>query len=109
MSCGVKDSKELLHEYLALLQREDRFRDTLVDHAYQRAFDLLVIETWTYDEDVIAKSGFPIMDAMNLLANVHNKRCLESLKRQVEALINDLPDELQETIGRRLRERGDVI
>jgi hypothetical protein len=79
--------RELFHEYLRLLQRTAGFRDTLLEMKYQDAFDLLVTEAWHSEENAILTTELPsIMDAMNLLANISNKRIFETLRKTVEEL-----------------------
>jgi len=86
--------RELFQEYLQLLQRSTGFRDTLLKLEHKEAFDLLLEETWNWDEDAIVNSGVPcIMDTLNLVANIHLKRrnekqreILEQLEREIKKL-----------------------
>lgn len=83
---GRKDlsPRELFQEYLALLKRESGFRDTLINIECREAFDKLLEEAWLYNEDAIVKAGIPcIMDALILLANIHNKKNLEDIKKKI--------------------------
>ncbi|UCH37282.1 MAG: hypothetical protein JSV76_06285 [Candidatus Bathyarchaeota archaeon] len=81
------EKRELFHEYLRLLQRTAGFRDTLLEVKYQNAFDRLVIEAWHSEENAILTTEIPsIMDTLNLLANISNKRIFEMLQKTVEDL-----------------------
>jgi hypothetical protein len=81
------EKRELFHEYLRLLQRTAGFRDTLLEIKYQNAFDLLVTEAWCSEENAILTTEIPsIMDALNLLANISNKRIFERLRKTAEDL-----------------------
>ena len=88
-------TRELLHEYLALLCREDRFRDTLIDIQHQYAFDRLLEDTWRPNEDILIRLGLPVMDALNLVTSIHNQRRLEVLHQKLETLIYRLPSTTQ--------------
>jgi hypothetical protein len=96
-------TRELLNEYLALLCREGRFRDTLLDSQHQFAFDCLLEDTWWPNEDVIVSLGLPIMDALNLITSIHNHRRLATLHQKLDDLIRRLPSELQTQYQQRLR------
>jgi hypothetical protein len=79
--------KELFQEYIQLLKRTTGFRDTLIDVEHKKAFDLLLKEAWFYDEDAISKTGIPsILDVLNLLASIHNKRSNEKLRKKLVEL-----------------------
>ena len=79
--------KELFQEYIQLLKKEAGFRDTLIDVEHKKAFDLLLKEAWPYDEDAISRTGIPsILDVLNLLANIHNKRSTEKLRKKIVKL-----------------------
>jgi hypothetical protein len=79
--------KELFQEYIQLLKRTTGFRDTLIDVEHKKAFDLLLKETWSYDEDAISRTGIPsILDVLNLLASIHNKRSNEKLRKKLVEL-----------------------
>ena len=79
--------RALYQEYMQLLKRETGFRDTLMDMEHQKAFDLLCEEVWPYDEDLMAKAGGPgVMDALNLLANIHIKHSTEELRKKLAEL-----------------------
>jgi hypothetical protein len=96
-------TRELLNEYLALLCREDRFRDTLLDLQHQFAFDCLLEDTWWPNEDVIVSLGLPIMDALNLITCIHNHQRLAALHQKLDDLICRLPSALQTQYQQRLR------
>jgi hypothetical protein len=95
-------TRELLHEYLALLCKEDRFRDTLLDPRHQHAFDCLLEDTWWPNEDVILSLGLPIMDAVNLITSIHNQRRLIVLRQKLDDLISRLSPTLQARYWQRL-------
>jgi hypothetical protein len=79
--------KELFQEYIQLLKRTAGFRETLIDVEHRKAFDLLLKEAWPYDEYAISSTEIPgILDVLNLLANVHNKRSNEKLRKKIVEL-----------------------
>ena len=100
-SCAT--TRELLNEYLALLCRENRFRDTLIDSRHQFAFDCLLEDTWWPNEDVIISLGLPIMDALNLITSIDNQRRLATLRKRLDDLTCRLPSTLQTQYQQRLR------
>lgn len=63
-----------------------KFRPALRDPGHQRAFDELVA-VWAGESAAMSMSGLPlILDAMNLLANVHNRAEVERLEFGLERL-----------------------
>lgn len=97
--------RELFHEYLRLLQRTAGFRDTLLEIKYQNAFDRLVTEAWRFEENAILTTDIPsIMDALNLLANISNKRVFEMLQKKAEDLEQKL-DAIQRRSSEKLVNR----
>ena len=69
------------------MEKESGFRDTLIDVEHKKAFDLLLKEAWPTDENAISKTEIPsILDVLNLLANVHNKRSNEKLRKKLVEL-----------------------
>ena len=95
-------TRELLNEYFALLCREDRFRDTLIDSQHQFAFDCLLEDIWWPNEDAIVSLGLPIIDTLNLITSLHNHRRLATLRQKLDDLIHRLPLALQTQYQQRL-------
>ena len=64
--------------------RKNSFYKTLSDPNHQQAFDQLLKEAWSREGAAMANSGIPyILDIINLMASVHNKRCVEELRKLV--------------------------
>lgn len=59
-----------------------RFQNALLDLNHRGAFNLLLKQAWSAEGQAMANSGVPcVLDAMNLMANVENQRCVEELRR----------------------------
>lgn len=64
--------------------RNNSFYKTLLDPKHKQAFDQLLKEAWSQEGAAMTNSGIPyILDILNLMASVHNKRCIEELKKLV--------------------------
>ena len=63
------------------------FRGALIDNSHRAAFDLLLKDAWESEQAAMANSNIPVViDRMNLLtANVHNRKLLDALLREVQA------------------------
>ena len=76
--------RQLYLEYVKRLKRQSGFQDTLLDPDHRRAFDLLLKEAWSAENAAMANAGIPcITDIMNLMANVHNTKCIEDLRQKI--------------------------
>ena len=51
---------------------------------HREAFNLLVL-AWCSEDTAMANAIIPcVLDNMNLLANVHNKKCIEELRKRIK-------------------------
>ena len=77
----------LLQRQLEELTRSGGFQNTLLDVGHTQAFDSLIREAWSPEDAALSHAGIPhILDVLNLMANVHTKKCLEELEGQIQAL-----------------------
>ena len=59
------------------------FQNSLLSLEHKRAFDLLLKGAWSVENVAMANSGVPsILDILNLMANVHNKKSIEALREK---------------------------
>lgn len=59
----------------------------LKDPEYQKAFDQLLREAWSAESAAMSQSGiYCITDILNLMANVHNRKCIEEVKSRIKEL-----------------------
>jgi hypothetical protein len=78
------------------LKESSGFQDTLISREHKKAFDLLLKDAWSAEDAAMANSGIPcVMDALNLMANVHNKKCVEELRRKLQELERVLKENLE--------------
>ena len=62
------------------------YRGALIDNSHRAAFDLLLRDAWESEQAAMANSNIPVViDRMNLTANVHNRKLLDALLREVQA------------------------
>ena len=84
------------------------YRTTLIDSSHRTAFDLLLTDAWEAEQAAMANANIPVLiDRMNLTANVHNRKLLDGLMREIrirEAKLKELQAELtllKERLGAR--------
>ena len=84
------------------------FQNALLDLNHREAFNLLLKEAWSAEGHAMSNSTVPVtLDVMNLMANVHNKKCVEELRkalREKEEKIRELEDRVERL--ERLAEAG---
>lgn len=74
------------------------FQRTLLDKDNRDAFDLL-IRAWYSEDTAMSNANIPcVLDNMNLLANVHNKKCIEQLCKEAQEIDKRI-FELEQRIG----------
>src|SRR5712692_307694 len=77
-------ARQLYQETIDDLRRF--YRTTLMDSSHRAAFDLLLKDAWESEQAAMANSNIPVViDRMNLTANVHNRKLLDALLREVQA------------------------
>lgn len=88
--------RQLLQRQIEELRRSNGFQNTLIDLEHKRAFDLLLQEAWSAEGAAMSNSSVPcILDILNLMANIHNKKCAEALRRkciELEKRLKELED-----------------
>jgi hypothetical protein len=58
------------------------FQNTLLDLNNREAFNSLLKEAWSPEGHAMANSGVPcVLDAMNLMANVNNRKAIDEMHR----------------------------
>src|SRR5438552_3094338 len=86
------------------------YRGALIDSSHRTAFDLLLRDAWESEQAAMANSNIPVViDRMNLTANVHNRKLLDALLREVqakEAAFKKINAELAELKGRKKSTQG---
>jgi len=77
------------------------FYKALLDPDYREAFNLLV-RAWCSEDTAMSLVLIPcVLDNMNLMANVHNKKCIEELGKRINDEILELErrmDELEKVV-----------
>jgi hypothetical protein len=83
------------------LRRSNGFQNTLLDLSHKEALDSLIEQAWSPEGAAMSNSGIPcVLDVLNLMANVHNKKTSEALCRRIEELekrLNDLSEKESRT------------
>ncbi|MEE8571177.1 MAG: hypothetical protein V3S97_09335 [Candidatus Bathyarchaeia archaeon] len=78
------------------LKESSAFQNTLISREHKKAFNLLLKDAWSAEDVAMANSGIPcVMDALNLMANVHNKKCVEELRQKLQELESVLKENLE--------------
>jgi len=90
--------RQLFESQVEELKRD--FQNALLDLNHRGAFDLLLKEAWSAEGHAMSNSKVPVtLDAMNLMANVHNKKRVEELRRALEERIRELEDRMERLEG----------
>jgi hypothetical protein len=83
--------RQLYDEVMSELRTE--LQGAFVDLGHKKAFDLL-IKAWSTEQAAMGNSTLPtVCDKLNILANVHNRKLIESLLNQLkekDTIIQDL-------------------
>ncbi len=63
------------------------FQNTLLDLGHKEAFDSLIRDAWTAEDHALSNARVPtVLDVLNLMANVHNQKCVNSLSRELKEI-----------------------
>jgi hypothetical protein len=84
---------------ISKLRSGQGFRNSLLDLNHKNAFDLLLQEVWGPEHAAMSNSNMLTVDALNLTANVHNRKLIELLMRKIlvqEKQIDDLRKMIEE-------------
>jgi hypothetical protein len=74
------------------------FYRALLDPAHREAFNLLV-RAWCSEDTAMANAFIPcVVDNMNLLANVHNRKCMEELRKRTKE-VNEKVLQMEERLA----------
>jgi hypothetical protein len=89
--------RQLYDEVLSELRTE--LQGAFVDLGHKRAFDLLM-KAWGAEQAAMGNSTLPtVCDKLNVVANVHNRKLIESLVNQLkekDTIIQDLENKIIE-------------
>jgi len=85
--------KQKFQKQIDELKNSIGFQNNLSNLEHKEAFDLLVKEAWSVENIAMSNSrDLCIMDILNLMANIHNKKCIESLRDRYLKLERRLKD-----------------
>lgn len=60
------------------------FYKALLDPDHREVFNLLV-RAWCSEDYAMSNANIPcVLDNMNLMANVHNRKCIEELRKRIK-------------------------
>jgi hypothetical protein len=77
--------RQQFHKVIEELRRSSGFQNRLINLEHKKAFDLLLKEAWSAENAAMSTSGIPcVTDILNLMANVHNKKCTETNMKHIE-------------------------
>jgi hypothetical protein len=76
--------RQLFKKQIAELKRKRGFQNSLFGREHRKAFDLLLKDAWSAESAALSNACIPyVLDALNLMANVHNKKCIEALEKEI--------------------------
>ncbi len=85
--CSVPSFQQQVHKIVGELRLTREFECMLRPPSHRADFDQLIRDAWSREDLAFATTALPhVMDAMNLMANIHNKHRGEILRQRIEAL-----------------------
>jgi KaiC/GvpD/RAD55 family RecA-like ATPase len=85
--------KQKFQKQIDELKNSIGFQNNLINLEHKEAFDFLLKGAWSVENAAMSNSGvLCIMDILNLMANVHNKKCIENLCKRYIKLERRLKD-----------------
>ena len=76
--------RQLFKKQIAELKSKRGFQNSLLSREHRRALDLLLKNAWSAESAALSNSYIPyVQDALNLMANVHNKKCIKELEKEI--------------------------
>ena len=89
--------RQLYEAEVAKLQSGNGYLNSLLDIGHRDALGLLMEEAWGPEHAAMANADLPtVMDALNLTANVHNRKLVKTLERRISELQKKLDQMLKE-------------
>lgn len=102
--------RQLYEETICELKTQ--YQSSLIDLDLKQAFDLLLKEAWNAEQAAMGNSNMPtVLDKLNLTANIHNRKLIETLKRKLgekDRFIEELKEELADLKAQILSKVGDA-
>jgi len=69
----------------AISELKTSYQNALIDLEHREAFNLLLKEAWCVEQAAMGNSNLPtVVDALNITANIHNRKLIEALRRRLE-------------------------
>jgi len=69
----------------AINELKTSYQNALIDLGHREAFNLLLKEAWCVEQAAMGNSNLPtVVDALNITANIHNRKLIEALRRRLE-------------------------
>ena len=79
------------------------YQSALIDIGHREAFNLLLKEAWCLEQAAMGNSNLPtVVDALNMTANIHNRKLIEVLRRRLEEqerVIQELQRKVEALVG----------
>ena len=79
------------------------YQSALIDVGHREAFNLLLKEAWCLEQAAMGDSNLPtVVDALNITANIHNRKLIEALRRRLEEqerVIQELQRRVEALVG----------
>jgi hypothetical protein len=93
MGRGTSLFNQKFQKQIDELKNSIGFQNNVINSEHKEAFNLLLNEAWSVENTAMSNSGvLCIMDILNLMANVHNKKCIGSLRERCLNLERRLMD-----------------
>lgn len=85
--------RQLFRKQIAELKSRRGFQNSLLSREHRKALDLLLKDAWSAENAALSNSCIPyVLDALNLMANVHNKKCIKELEKEILELESHLKE-----------------
>jgi hypothetical protein len=84
---NMSSFQQQIHKIIRELQITREFARMLRSKSHQVAFDQLIRDAWSREDQALATTALPhVMDTMNLMANIHSTYWGETLRQRIDAL-----------------------
>jgi hypothetical protein len=84
--------RQLYEDTVSKLQSGQGYKNSLLDLGHRAALELLLQEAWGPECAAMSNSNLLLLDVLNLTANVHNRKLIESLKRKISEQENEITE-----------------
>jgi hypothetical protein len=84
--------RQLYEDTMAKLQSGQGYKNSLLDLGHKSALDQLLQEAWGPECAAMSNSNLLMLDALNLTANIHNRKLIDLQRRRIADLESEIAE-----------------